>query len=134
MSAMRAHRNTPPSAMTEEPLVQRARRLARTFPPNDRHRVCLEMCALEIERRLLEDEMQFRNEAERQPAQAADVTFGIPHIRTDFIYPPIPIRTMDWQAIYADDEPNDDGQMASGHGRTETAAIADLIENHPRED
>ncbi len=61
------------------------------------------------------------------------MTFDIPKIRTDFVYPPIPIRTMDWQAYYDGDEPNDDGQMASGHGRTETQAIADLIENHPRD-
>lgn len=62
------------------------------------------------------------------------MTFGIPKIRTDFVYPPIPIRSMDWQAVYVDDEPDDDGHMASGHGRTETEAIADLIENYPRED
>lgn len=60
------------------------------------------------------------------------VTFDIPRIRTDFIYPPIPIRQFDWQAIYADDEPSDEGQMAVGRGATETEAIADLIENHPR--
>lgn len=60
------------------------------------------------------------------------MTFDISCIRTTHVFPPIPIRTMDWQAVYDDDEPNDDGQMASGHGRTETDAIADLIENHPR--
>lgn len=55
-------------------------------------------------------------------------------IITDFIYPPIPIRQFDWQAIYDDDEPNDAGGMARGHGRTEAEAIADLIENFPRGD
>lgn len=61
------------------------------------------------------------------------MTFGIARIRTDFVYPPIPIRTMDWQAVYDDDEPDDDGNMASGHGATETEAVTDLIENCPRE-
>lgn len=60
------------------------------------------------------------------------MTFDIPRIRTDFVYPPIPVRTMDWQAVYDNDEPDDDGRMAVGHGATETEAIADLIENHPR--
>jgi hypothetical protein len=60
------------------------------------------------------------------------MTFDIPRIRTDFIYPPIPVRQFDWQAIYDDDEPDDDGHMAHGNGATETEAIADLIENHPR--
>lgn len=62
------------------------------------------------------------------------MTFDIPKIRTDFIYPPIPIRSCDWQAVYADDEPNENGSMAAGQGATETEAILDLIENHPRED
>lgn len=56
-----------------------------------------------------------------------------PKIVTTFVYPPIPDRRCDWQAIYDDDEPNDDGQMAAGWGRTEAEAIADLTENHPRE-
>lgn len=53
-------------------------------------------------------------------------------IRTENIYPPIPIRTMDWQATYDDDEPNDAGGMACGHGRTEAEAINDLVTNYPR--
>jgi hypothetical protein len=57
-----------------------------------------------------------------------------PKIITTFVYPPIPIRSMDWQAHYDDDEPNDDGQMATGSGQTEAEAIQDLIDNHPRED
>jgi hypothetical protein len=55
-----------------------------------------------------------------------------PKIRTEHVYPPIPIRTMDWQAVYDNDEPNDAGGMASGHGRTEAEAIRDLMDNHPR--
>lgn len=58
--------------------------------------------------------------------------FDIPRIRTDFIYPPIPIRSCDWQVIYDGDEPSDNGCMAVGRGATETEAICDLIENHPR--
>jgi len=51
-------------------------------------------------------------------------------IRTDFVYPPIPVRDMDWQAVRDDDEPNDDGYMRHvGHGRTEQAAIDDLLES-----
>lgn len=60
------------------------------------------------------------------------VTFGVPRIRTDFVYPPIPIRNLDWQAVYDDDEPEEEGRMAVGFGATEAEAIADLIENHPR--
>lgn len=56
----------------------------------------------------------------------------VPKIVTTHVYPPIPIRTMDWQAHYDDDEPNDDGQMATGHGRTSEEAIEDLLVNHPR--
>lgn len=61
------------------------------------------------------------------------MTFGIPRILTNNIYPPIPIRSCDWQAVYAGDEPNDGRAMASGWGETETEAIIDLITNHPRE-
>lgn len=58
---------------------------------------------------------------------------SLPRIITTFVYPPIPIRTMDWQAHYDDDDdPTDGHQCATGHGRTETEAVIDLIENHPR--
>lgn len=50
-------------------------------------------------------------------------------IRTDHVYPPIPARDMDWQAIRDDDEPDDNGNMRfHGHGATEADAIKDLIE------
>lgn len=52
-------------------------------------------------------------------------------IVTAHIYPPIPIRTMDWQACYEDDEPDDDGHMRVGHGATEQEAVTDLIESYP---
>ena len=58
----------------------------------------------------------------------------MPKIVTTFVYPPIPLRQFDWQAIYDDDEPDDDGRMDAGHGATEQEAIADLIENYPRGD
>lgn len=56
-----------------------------------------------------------------------------PRICTDFWAKPIPDRRFDWSAWYDDDEPNDVGGMAVGHGATEAEAIADLKDNHPRE-
>lgn len=53
-----------------------------------------------------------------------------PKIITDFVHPPIPDRRFDWQAWYAGEE--DEG-MVVGNGRTEDEAIADLIQNHPRD-
>lgn len=49
-------------------------------------------------------------------------------IRTDYIYPPIPDRRFDWQAYRDDDEPNDNGSMVCGHGRSEQEAIDDLLD------
>lgn len=49
-------------------------------------------------------------------------------IITSFVYPPIPIRTMDWCAHRDGDEPNDGGGMRQGWGRTEDEAVKDLIE------
>lgn len=55
-------------------------------------------------------------------------------IRTELVYPPIPIRTMDWQAVldnYEPGEPDEDGTYHGGgpigHGATEAEAIADLM-------
>jgi hypothetical protein len=50
-------------------------------------------------------------------------------IRTDFVYPPIPLRDFDWCAV--DDDTYDGApecRCPIGYGRTEEAAIADLIE------
>jgi hypothetical protein len=44
---------------------------------------------------------------------------------TSHIYPPIPVRDFDWAAHY------DDPEGPSGWGKTEQAAINDLVENHP---
>lgn len=50
-------------------------------------------------------------------------------IRTEFVYPPIPVRNFDWSAI--DDDTYDGAEDSStrgqiGYGRTEAEAIADL--------
>lgn len=46
-------------------------------------------------------------------------------IRTDFIYPPIPVRDFDWSAI--DDSTYDGKGCPIGRGATEEEAIADLL-------
>ena len=55
-------------------------------------------------------------------------------IHTDFVYPPIPIRSMDWQAIYDDyDGAEDSGNRHHvGYGCTEAEAVVDLIVKYPR--
>jgi hypothetical protein len=53
-------------------------------------------------------------------------------IRTNFDYPPIPIRSMDWSAVYDDYDGAEDGHCPMGHGRTEAEAVLDLIDNAPR--
>lgn len=45
-------------------------------------------------------------------------------IRTDYIFPPIPVRSFDWQATGDSYEPG----HPIGHGRTEQEAIEDLLE------
>lgn len=50
-------------------------------------------------------------------------------IVVDFIYPPIPDRRFDWQAVWDGDEPNDNGQMLHGHGPTPLDAIVDLLDS-----
>ena len=52
-----------------------------------------------------------------------------PKIITTDVYPPIPVRNLDWQAHYEGEE---DEQMDVGHGVTEEDAIRDLMINHPR--
>lgn len=48
-------------------------------------------------------------------------------IKTNFWMKPIPPREFDWTAWFDGDEPNDDGNMKCGYGRTEGDAIADLL-------
>jgi hypothetical protein len=46
------------------------------------------------------------------------------HIKTEYVYPPIPIRCYDWRAWFGDYEPG----CLQGYGETEAAAIDDLKE------
>ena len=48
-------------------------------------------------------------------------------IVTNFIYPPIPLRQFDWCAHFDDEEPDDEGHMQCGYGKTEQDAIDDLL-------
>lgn len=41
---------------------------------------------------------------------------------------PIPIRIFDWLAYFDGDEPNDDGQMLHGYGKTEREAVIALFD------
>ncbi len=50
-------------------------------------------------------------------------------IITGFDYPPIPIRSFDWHAVTENyDGAPDAGWQPVGHGETEAAAIADLLQ------
>lgn len=54
-----------------------------------------------------------------------------PAIVTEFVYPPIPERSMDWSAVREDYDGAPDShpsQRRIGHGRTKFEAIADLLE------
>jgi hypothetical protein len=52
---------------------------------------------------------------------------GIPMtIVTNYWMKPIPQREFDWAAYLSDDEPDDNGHMLIGYGRTADEAIADL--------
>jgi hypothetical protein len=44
-------------------------------------------------------------------------------IRTEHVYPPIPMRQFDWRAVFDGYEPGD----VMGYGKTREEAIADLI-------
>ena len=46
-------------------------------------------------------------------------------IKTYFVYPPIPIRNFDWQAV--DDDTYDGEGCPIGYGSTEQEAIEDLL-------
>ena len=48
-------------------------------------------------------------------------------IVTHFWAKPIPPREFDWSAYRDSDEPDDDGNMMQGFGRTEQDAIDDLV-------
>jgi hypothetical protein len=51
------------------------------------------------------------------------------NIRTNYDYPPIPVRQFDWSAIDDDTyDGADDSSCPIGHGATEQDAIDDLLE------
>lgn len=50
-------------------------------------------------------------------------------VNVHFVYPPIPLRQFDWCATFDDDEPDDNGNMRAGYGKTESEAIDDLLED-----
>jgi len=60
-------------------------------------------------------------EAVRRADLLASIT-----VRTDHVFPPIPDRNSDWSAV--DDDTYDGPGSPIGWGRTEQAAIDDLIE------
>jgi hypothetical protein len=49
-------------------------------------------------------------------------------IHTSFVYPPIPYRGADWSATFDGYDGAEDANDIMGHGPTELAAIADLLE------
>ena len=49
-------------------------------------------------------------------------------IITSYVYPPIPLRQFDWSAVTDDYDGAEDSHCPIGYGRTETEAIADLME------
>lgn len=54
-----------------------------------------------------------------------------PVVKTFFVDPPIPTG-FEWFAFYEGDEPNEDGCQQTGYGRTEQAAIDNLLSEYPR--
>ena len=44
-----------------------------------------------------------------------------------YVFPPIPTRSFDFQASFDDDEPDDNGHMVCGFGKTPIAAMTDLL-------
>jgi hypothetical protein len=59
-----------------------------------------------------------------EASTANDEALPRPEIVTEFVYPPIPIRTFDWSAVRDGYEGGD----LIGRGATEAEAIADLLE------
>jgi len=48
-------------------------------------------------------------------------------VETTYVYPPIPDRRFDWQAVLKDHDPESHAPV--GHGATEEEAILDLLNN-----
>ena len=49
-----------------------------------------------------------------------------PKVKTEHVYPPIPVRQFDWMAY--DDATYDGPGSLTGHGATEAEAVADFME------
>jgi hypothetical protein len=49
-------------------------------------------------------------------------------IITEYVYPPIPERSMDWSAVFDSYDGAEDAHDIIGRGPTELSAIADLLE------
>ena len=72
-----------------------------------------------VEGRKVLSRHDFKEQAERAMIRATI------KLKTEYVYPPIPIRSMDWSAI--DDSTYEPGSPI-GTGRTEQEAIEDLID------
>lgn len=61
----------------------------------------------------------------RHPHSMADIFESIPGYYLEYVYPPIPVRDQDWQAISEHHEHECGAPMSIGHGRTrEEAALS----------
>lgn len=70
------------------------------------------------------------SEHDAPPVYPEDLApLGRKKIVTVFVYPPIPIRSMDWCAHYDGEEER--GEY--GEGATKEAAVADLLANWPED-
>lgn len=68
----------------------------------------------------------FSKRYDRQGYEAAQRRARLRKIVTEHVFPPIPIRSMDWIAYYEGEEE----AGGYGEGPTEEAAVADFIENY----
>lgn len=62
----------------------------------------------------------------------ADCLANLPEIKTEHVYPPIPIRSFDWSAVTDDYDgaPDSGNRHQIGTGATRGEAIKDLVENY----
>lgn len=69
--------------------------------------------------------MQYGEPMGKSPTEIAKAAYGVV---TQNVFPPIPVRSMDWCAWY--DGAEECGQ--NGYGGTEREAVEDLLMNWPR--
>ena len=50
-------------------------------------------------------------------------------IITEHVFPPIPVRSFDWSAVWNDYDGADDSNCPTGSGSTEKEAVQDLVYN-----